>query len=484
MGGNVMKVQRMLMGRVAAMYGFVTILALSVVCVAAQGQDRFRDRRPPTREELRKRWEEAKKKLEEARKRREEQQEDENRGDETRENETLEERKESGDKSRVRTPDVENLRLVLRPREGVKVAGMTYHDGKLWASLFQGRGRLATWQQGMKGWALTNDDDLHAAVREAAGSYGDPSGICFYRGNLYIGGHYGDSIGAISPKEGWHAMQTFPGKYKDSENGQDYAAMAVGRDCIWIAWHWLEYDLPARETQLLLKMHPHTGRILAEFPLPPGMRNVPNHGLAVRGGPELWHITDQALSAIDTSTGAVTAQYHVPKIERPFGLAQYQGSLWIAEDNGALWELPFKESAPEAGPDLMVSITGPNQARSGQQIPSPLTIKVTNKGNAPATGYMVDVVLSSDLTLPERPARYSPDFVEDALVAAGRISKTRTLGPGEHASWTLRPVEIPNNTPTGQYYLGAIVDPYGRVDESNEANNTDLHRIFISNRRR
>ena len=88
-------------------------------------------------------------------------------------------------------------------------------------------------------------------------------------------------------------------------------------------------------------MVPDTGKIIGDFPLSSGDPKVPSHGLAY-GGYGLWHIKDQQLSGIDTSAGTVKVTYRLPQIKRPFGLASYQKSLWIAEDNGALWQLPFK----------------------------------------------------------------------------------------------------------------------------------------------
>jgi len=245
------------------------------------------------------------------------------------------------DEPKIPIPDIKNLKLVIQPQRGMRISGLTHYKRSLWASLSHGKGRLATWAPGMRGWKLTTDDQLHAAVRNAAGSYGSPSGLCFYRGNLYIGGSYGDSIGVISPKDGWTLMKTFPGKHKDDENSQAYAAMAPGRNCVWIAWHWYKYDYPEEKTQRLLKMVPDTGKIIGDFPLSSGDPKVPSHGLAY-GGYGLWHIKDQQLSGIDTSAGTVKVTYRLPQIKRPFGLASYQKSLWIAEDNGALWQLPFK----------------------------------------------------------------------------------------------------------------------------------------------
>ena len=47
------------------------------------------------------------------------------------------------------------------------------------------------------------------------------------------------------------------------------------------------------------------------------------------------------------------------------------------------------------------------------------------------SGYMIDIVLSTDDHVPPGFTSFSPSFGEDVLLAGGRISNTRDLGPGE-----------------------------------------------------
>jgi hypothetical protein len=49
------------------------------------------------------------------------------------------------------------------------------------------------------------------------------------------------------------------------------------------------------------------------------------------------------LTAIDPSTGAFTARYRIREIRRPVGLAWVNNALWIAEFDGKIWRLPFKD---------------------------------------------------------------------------------------------------------------------------------------------
>jgi hypothetical protein len=98
-----------------------------------------------------------------------------------------------------------------------------------------------------------------------------------------------------------------------------------------------------------------------------------------------------------------------------------------------------------------------------------------------AGGYMIDVVLSRDGNVPARFAVFSPDFVEDVLLRGGRTSNTADLAPGATRVYPGQGV-IPADTPIGNYFLCARIDPGNRVAESNELNNTGCVQIHINGR--
>jgi hypothetical protein len=89
-----------------------------------------------------------------------------------------------------------------------------------------------------------------------------------------------------------------------------------------------------------LKVDPDTGKVVAQYPVPPGKRNDATHGLTWDGS-KLWHIKDNRLSSIDASTGKVISQYTLAEIKRASGLAWDGGALWISEFDGKIWRLPF-----------------------------------------------------------------------------------------------------------------------------------------------
>lgn len=147
---------------------------------------------------------------------------------------------------------------------------------------------------------------------------------------------------------------------------------------------------------------------------------------------------------------------------------------------------PPQDQNKTAGlPDLSVALTGPAAAEPGGNVTG-LVVTVKNQGSASApgsrplvTGYMVDLVLSRDGTLPIRFATYADAFAEDVLLGGGRVSNTDSLAPGESRSYTVSEAVIPADTPPGLYCLGAVVDPGNAVAESDEGNNTQCHWITI-----
>ncbi|NES02767.1 MAG: hypothetical protein F6K22_07860 [Okeania sp. SIO2F4] len=83
---------------------------------------------------------------------------------------------------------------------------------------------------------------------------------------------------------------------------------------------------------------------------------------------------------------------------------------------------------------------------------------------------MVDLILSSDTEVPDGFAIFSANYNEDVLLPGGRISNTPDLAPGEE--WVITDSGgIPADTPVGDYYLAAQVDPGKKITESDETNN-------------
>ena len=146
-------------------------------------------------------------------------------------------------------------------------------------------------------------------------------------------------------------------------------------------------------------------------------------------------------------------------------------------------------------PDLILSISGPATARAGEEIGAQVFVTVENQGIVIARGtnrgdfidesggYMVEIVLSTDTSVPPGSAAAAPFvFREDALLVGGRETVTPDIPAGSRVVVVdgatrltfLNPLQLPDTIPPGTYFLCAVVDPENLVREENEDNNVGL----------
>ncbi|MEA2174572.1 MAG: hypothetical protein QOD00_2164 [Blastocatellia bacterium] len=165
----------------------------------------------------------------------------------------------------------------------------------------------------------------------------------------------------------------------------------------------------------------------------------------------------------------------------------------LAQDDKSITaRRPVHPNAPAAQskPDLVVRILGaPTTAHAGDDIGPALKIVAKNIGGSTAAGtgsagdngYMIDLMLSVDANVPEGFATFSSSFIEDALMAGGRVSNTKDLAAITSASYPAG-AGIPADTPPGAYYLCARIDPANKIAESNEANNVECVKLTITSK--
>ncbi len=145
---------------------------------------------------------------------------------------------------------------------------------------------------------------------------------------------------------------------------------------------------------------------------------------------------------------------------------------------------PVSGGAPSGGsqPDLTPIIAAFAEARIADGVM--LGIEIDNLGGATAagtdsagtSGWMVDIVLSSDTTVPSGFVPYNASYREDVLLAGGRMSNTPNIAGGDRyrfgaPSYDNGPYSFPADTPPGDYYLCLSVDPANVIAESREDNN-------------
>jgi hypothetical protein len=135
---------------------------------------------------------------------------------------------------------------------------------------------------------------------------------------------------------------------------------------------------------------------------------------------------------------------------------------------------------PVALPDLSIRFDGmPDRVQQGQELRVPARVIGRNEGGGVAQGnrpgqrgYVVDIILSTDDTVPAGYARYSAAFREDVLLQGGRVSTTANLEGEASAAFIISDDRVPLDTPPGNYRICARIDPGNFITESDEGNNT------------
>ena len=240
------------------------------------------------------------------------------------------------------SPALNGLQLVTQlPAElPQRIMGLSYDGRKIWATVYLGRGQYATFDPATLEWHVSREVKELRAIAEVSGAFASPGALSFVNGKLWIAGAYGDSFGSIDTSD-WKIDRLFKGRQRADRRSQFYSSMAYDGTYVWIAWHWFRYDLPPSETQLLLKIDPETGKVVAEYPAPAGPGSDGTQALTWDGS-RLWHAKGHRLSAIDPATGHIIVEYDLGReIQRPSGLAWDGNALWIAQFDGKIWRLPF-----------------------------------------------------------------------------------------------------------------------------------------------
>ncbi len=241
-------------------------------------------------------------------------------------------------------PIINEMKLIAETPSEIRfhISAIAYNEGKIWAISSHDKGRYAIFNLEDNKWELSDSGEHYKAIREIAGRYNDVGGMTFANEKLWLGSGYGYSFGSVDMKT-WKVANNFQRKHRDDNTAsQRYAGMAFDGTYLWIAWHWYKYALTNAETQVLLKIEPETGKVIAEYPLPPGQRNAGARGLTY-DGENLWDIKGNQLSKIHTSNGNVVSQYQLNEIKYGISLAWDGDSLWIMADKG-LWKLPLKNN--------------------------------------------------------------------------------------------------------------------------------------------
>ncbi len=131
--------------------------------------------------------------------------------------------------------------------------------------------------------------------------------------------------------------------------------------------------------------------------------------------------------------------------------------------------------------DLSISITGcPQTVAPGQALGKSFTVMAKSTFSGAVNAVAVDLVLKKNplYASPAPYAVYSPNYSDGVLLKGGREHINFT-GPGWKKVTLNGTNTIPADTPSGVYYLAAVIDAGNKVAESNEKNNVAFCKIKV-----
>lgn len=248
-----------------------------------------------------------------------------------------------------RIPDVENLHAVAPYEVSPQyLAGIALNGNSIWGTIYlkgkiYARFDLAPKERQERNERNERKEHIgrprwteHPLPQE--GAYGSVGGICILDKKLWVATTDGLSIACYDLKSMKREQHfTFP---RYSEASQSFGGLTHDGKHLWAEWHTHGKDNSKGPGQLLLKLSPSSGAIVASHPITLGDRADTARGLEWDGS-ALWLAYDKSLVAINPKTGRPTKTYQIPDVLRPSGLAWDESGMWIGEFTGKLWHLPF-----------------------------------------------------------------------------------------------------------------------------------------------
>lgn len=143
------------------------------------------------------------------------------------------------------------------------------------------------------------------------------------------------------------------------------------------------------------------------------------------------------------------------------------------ESNKAEFKIECKAEAKKQDLKLKL-IDCPRGAKAGQDLDAGFKVLAINEGDSGVKDIAVDIILRNDnsCAVPAPFAVYSPNYSNGVLLKGGR--EHVSIQPNSRTNVKLNGSNtIPSDTPSGKYYLCAVIDAGNKVKEANEKNNCD-----------
>jgi V8-like Glu-specific endopeptidase len=143
----------------------------------------------------------------------------------------------------------------------------------------------------------------------------------------------------------------------------------------------------------------------------------------------------------------------------------------FSESNNTAYKSSYQLTVSEAPkPDLhVVSFTSPSQVNPGESVGHLLDLIAGNQGSGDAGGFNVGIYISNDPQI----------TTADRLLIGGREYVNSLMAGQTYNVPLYSGMSIPADILPGNYYIGALLDEFNDVDETNENNNYLSNSIAI-----
>jgi len=138
-------------------------------------------------------------------------------------------------------------------------------------------------------------------------------------------------------------------------------------------------------------------------------------------------------------------------------------------------ELTFSEFQ-----DLSVKMKYPIGISHQEDLKDKISITVKNNGTTASASCTIDLVLSKESKIPQQNLVYAKNFSEGSVVKLAS-KEIQPIKRGEELTFNFEnSIQIPEEIPLGNFYLGTISDPENKGKELFKQNNIDVGLIMIS----
>ena len=141
-----------------------------------------------------------------------------------------------------------------------------------------------------------------------------------------------------------------------------------------------------------------------------------------------------------------------------------------------------KELPTSLAIDLSLKLSELSEVIAGENFANEVVTTIKNSGITPVEAtvpIIVEFSISTDFIEPPGVATPSATFLDNGLVLNGRHEVQRGFVNDTSITPSFDSLSVPTDTPAGEYYICAWVDPANTIKDSNRNNNNDCIKVNV-----